>query len=616
LREAQPFHTALKYLSGALDYWRVRRSLEARGDALMRVIGPMLWPRLAPPYRRFLDRTVFIAITGSVGKTTTKDLVAGILAHRGDVTKTVQGGNQPVDIARSILRTRRRHRFSVHEVGVGKFGQPGIIDRAAALIRPSIAVVTTIGDDHIGAYGSREAIARDKGKIVEALSERGTAVLNADDPLVSAMRDRCRGRVLTYGRAHDAQVRIENVTCRWPQSLAFDVLHGGERVHVATRLYGEHSAGPALAALATAVAAGLPVAAAARALAEIPPTPQRMCPVVRNNVTFMRDDAKAPLWTLPATFEFLSSAEASQRILVIGTISDFSAKSRHVYLNAARRALAVADHVIFVGAHASHAIRARRHPHDNAVQAFNNLAAARAYVATVVRPGALVLLKGSNDDRLQLLMLDPFPANVGRMAASAASRPASDDELAFGIIGLGNDDHRYAGTRHNVGFACLDRLASRFGVTFATGEHAYVARVRLRGACVYLVKPRCVMNASGPALLRALSELRLEPDRSVLVHDDVDLDVGRVRGRILGGAGGHRGVRSVLEAFEDYRFARVKIGIGKPVAQCTLQDHVLGRFGPDEEELVSRGMDAGAEQALHLVGELQARLRASRALLA
>jgi PTH1 family peptidyl-tRNA hydrolase len=116
------------------------------------------------------------------------------------------------------------------------------------------------------------------------------------------------------------------------------------------------------------------------------------------------------------------------------------------------------------------------------------------------------------------------------------------------------------------------------------------------------------MNGSGPAVAYVVHELHLAPDRCILVHDEVDLDVGRVRGRVAGGAGAHRGVRSVLAAFEDFRFARVKIGIGRPPAGRSLEEHVLQRFDADEQATVDRAIEAGADQALLQLNELAARV--------
>ena len=603
----------LRRLARRLGYWQVRRALDQRTDAVMRQVGPRLWPRVAPLYRPWLRETVFIAITGSVGKTTTKELVAGILENRYAVAKTVQGGNQPVDIARAILRTRRRHRFAVHEVGVGRQGQDGVIDHSMSLIRPSIAVVTTVGDDHISAFGTREAIAGEKVKLVDALGRRGTAVLNADDPLVRAMRDRCRGQVILYGRGPDADVRAENVCAAWPSRLAFDVVHQGERTRVQTQLCGEHALTPALAAFATAVAAGMTIGEAATGLGRVPPTPHRMFAIERDGINYVCDDIKAPLWTLPAAFGFLASARAPRKVLVLGTISDYTGESRRVYLSVARQALEVAEQVIFIGPHASKVLKVRE-PDPTALKAFNTVDAAHDYLSATLARGDLVLLKGSPVDALDRLLAHRNPV-APPARPSAAAGPLGSAGNAYLVVGLGNPGARYEATRHNVGRTCVDRLATRLAVRWTREQFADVANARVGDVAVRLVKLDAEVNATGAALRRICEAEHVEPPRCILVHDDVDLAVGRVRGRLEGGGGGHRGVRSVLEAFEDNRFPRVKIGVGRPDAGVPLADYVLQPCRDSEQAAMRSALDAGGDQVLLLVREIEARQRRTEAAL-
>jgi aminoacyl-tRNA hydrolase len=596
-----------------MHYWEGRRALEQRTEAVMRQVGRSLWPRLAPLYRPWLRETIFVAITGSVGKTTTKELVAGILEDRYAVAKTVQGGNQPVDIARAILRTRRRHRFAVHEVGVGRQGQDGVIDRSMSLIRPAIAVVTSIGDDHISAFGTREAIAAEKAKLVEALDERGIAVLNADDRLVLAMRERCRGRVVLYGRGAHADVRAENVSAAWPSRLAFDVVYQEQRTHVQTQLCGEHALTAALAAFATAIAGGMTLEEAATGLARVPPTPRRMFPTARDGIDYLCDDIKAPLWTLPATLAFLAAARAPRKVLVLGTISDYTGESRRVYVAVARQALEVAEEVIFIGPHASKVLKVRK-PSANLLKAFNTVDAARDYLSTTLAPGDLVLLKGSLVDALDRLVVDRAPvATALRARPSAAGRPATDVGGAYVVVGLGNPGARYEGTRHNVGRACVDRLAARLAVNWTRDPFGHVADARIGDVAIRLVKLHAEVNCTGAALRRICEAEGIAPPRCILVHDDVDLAVGRVRGRLEGGGGGHRGVRSVLEMFEDNRFPRVKIGVGRPEPDVSLADYVLQPYPDTEQQALRSALDAGGEQVLRLVREIEARQRRTEA---
>ena len=156
-------------------------------------------------------------------------------------------------------------------------------------MKPRIGVVTNIGTDHISAFGSVEAIAAEKGKLIAALPSHGIAILNADDPNVLAMRSRCAGRVITYGLAPEAMVRAENVSAAWPERLSFTVCFDGQSHTVHTQLPGAHLVHCALAAVAVGLAMGLPLTFAVQAISTVPPFPRRMSPVIRDDgVTFIR----------------------------------------------------------------------------------------------------------------------------------------------------------------------------------------------------------------------------------------------------------------------------------------------------------------------------------------
>src|SRR5262245_23422003 len=367
----------------------VRRAAEWRISLASRRVAS--W--LAPLYRVGLRRVVFIGVTGSCGKSTTKELIAAVLSSRFSGHKTPGNQNLPGHIAEAIVRVRPWDEFCVVEVAAAIRGERIPLERPLGLVKPRIGVVTNIGTDHIAAFGSVEAIAAEKGKLIAALPSEGIAILNADDPNVIAMRSRCAGRIITYGLAPEAMVRAENVNAAWPERLSFTVCFNGESHAVRTQLPGAHLVHCALAAMAVGLAMGLPLAVAAQAIEAVPPYPYRMSPVFREDgVTFIRDDRKAPLWSIPAVLEFMKEARAQRKIVVIGTISDYTGNSDRTYVSVARQALAAADQVVFVGSRASKSLKARRHPEDDAVQAYPSAAAASARLREIFRSGDLVLL--------------------------------------------------------------------------------------------------------------------------------------------------------------------------------------------------------------------------------
>jgi PTH1 family peptidyl-tRNA hydrolase len=180
------------------------------------------------------------------------------------------------------------------------------------------------------------------------------------------------------------------------------------------------------------------------------------------------------------------------------------------------------------------------------------------------------------------------------------------------VVGLGNPGPRYGSTRHNLGFAVALHLAKRWcAEPWQAGCHSLLTAAQARGRRVWLARPQTFMNRSGTAVGELVAHSGVEIGRVVVVHDDLDLPLGRLRIRARGGHGGHNGVRSVLEALDSGEFVRLKLGIGRPAEGECVVDHVLSRFAPQEQAvlpgLLERAADAvesiiveGPERAMNL----------------
>lgn len=172
------------------------------------------------------------------------------------------------------------------------------------------------------------------------------------------------------------------------------------------------------------------------------------------------------------------------------------------------------------------------------------------------------------------------------------------------VIGLGNPGKEYAATRHNVGFRCVDHFAKKHSARFSrTGCRSRLAEVTLRGKQVVLAKPRTYMNLSGEAAVCLVRAYRIPPEDLILVYDDVDLPLGKVRVRSSGGPGGHNGMKSIVASLNTEGFPRVRVGIGRPESDgCSswsedaLIRYVLGRFTAEEGPVV--------EESISLVGDV------------
>ena len=177
--------------------------------------------------------------------------------------------------------------------------------------------------------------------------------------------------------------------------------------------------------------------------------------------------------------------------------------------------------------------------------------------------------------------------------------------MAQAVVGLGKPGPEYRNTRHNVGQRVVDALARRIHARFERdGAHA-VAHGRWQGETLHLIKPGSFMNVSGPPVARLARTLHLGPSDLVIVFDDLDLPLGKVRIRLKGSAGGHNGVRSLIAAFGTDELRRVKIGIGRPGRpgedRDQVSDHVLSPFYPEEHDAIATACDEAVDQVLKLV---------------
>ncbi|MCX5047545.1 MULTISPECIES: UDP-N-acetylmuramoyl-tripeptide--D-alanyl-D-alanine ligase [unclassified Streptomyces] len=206
-----------------------------------------------------------VALTGSAGKTSTKDLIAQVLQRKAPTVFTPGSLNNEIGLPLTALTATEETRFLVLEMGARGIGH---IRYLADLTPPKIGLVLNVGTAHIGEFGGREQIAQAKGELVEALPEDGAAILNADDPLVRAMAARTKAKVLFFGEADEADVRAENVRLTDTGQPAFRLRTPSGASDVTMRLYGEHHVSNALAAAAVAHELGMSAEEIATALSE------------------------------------------------------------------------------------------------------------------------------------------------------------------------------------------------------------------------------------------------------------------------------------------------------------------------------------------------------------
>lgn len=171
------------------------------------------------------------------------------------------------------------------------------------------------------------------------------------------------------------------------------------------------------------------------------------------------------------------------------------------------------------------------------------------------------------------------------------------------IVGLGNPGAAYQGTRHNIGFQSLDHLAEEHHVSFGDSKwNALIAKTSLCGEVVILAKPETYMNESGRAVGAIATYYRIPHEKIIVIHDDLDLALGRIKIVTGRGAGGHNGILSLISHLHDNNFVRIRVGIGRPDSFVPVKNYVLTKFNHEEQTLVTNEM-ASICQAIQLILE-------------
>ncbi|WP_246088122.1 UDP-N-acetylmuramoyl-tripeptide--D-alanyl-D-alanine ligase [Nocardioides albertanoniae] len=345
------------------------------------------------------DRLTVVAITGSQGKTSTKDMMEAVLSSAAPTVATSGSFNNELGVPLTMLRTEATTRFLVLEMGARHIGD---IADLTALVAPDIAVVTNVGRAHLGEFGSREAIATAKSELVRGLAVGGSAVLHADDPRVLAMGDLTAGPVLAFGAGERASVRVGDLALDRLGRPSFTLQHEppperGGKVVVTLPLVGAHWALNAAAAAAAGLAAGVALEQAAAALSTTSISKWRMeLRTLSNGAMLLDDSYNANPESTKAGLDALASIEAGRRIAVLGEMLELGETSRDAHHEIGTYAATKADLVVTVGgAAADIADGAGRR-----AVALSDNAAAIEWLRTHLAPGDAVLLKASRGARL------------------------------------------------------------------------------------------------------------------------------------------------------------------------------------------------------------------------
>jgi len=355
------------------------------------------YQNLAAHYRKSLPLTV-LAITGSNGKTSTKDFAAAVLARRFRVTKTQGNFNNHVGLPRTMLEATSQDEVAVWEIGMNHRGEVAMLAKLAA---PDTAIITNIGVAHIEFMGSREAIAAEKGALAQAIGAEGTVILNADDPFSEGIAARTSAKVIFAGTT-GGTVRASEIT-QSATGTNFTILEGAHRCRAQLPVPGLHMVQNALLAVAAGRVFGLSLEDCAAGLAAAPLTKARLQIKEIGGVQFIDDSYNANPDSMKAALRTLVELDADgKRIAVLGEMRELGEESARDHREVGETAAELGvDQLIAIGDMAAAIAEAARDAGLPNTSVVRSTSEAAQLLGEIAAPGDLILVKGSRAARTE-----------------------------------------------------------------------------------------------------------------------------------------------------------------------------------------------------------------------
>ena len=372
----------------------------ASPDALDPVIHAIA--KISSHVRSLMRGVEVIGITGSSGKTSTKDMIGQVLSHAATTHAPAGSQNNELGLPLTLLSAPQDVKYLVAEMGMRGLGH---ISYLCELAKPTIGVITNVGRAHIGEVGSIEGIAKAKSELVKAIQPSGVVVLNADDERVIAMREFTEATVFTYGFSSTADVRAENLQLTAYGSYTFELVYRGERIPASIPMLGEHNVLNALAAAAVGIAVGMEVTDIALALTTLKLMSKWRMEVhqIPGNVTIINDAYNANPESMAAALETLTAIPATGRTFsILGKMHELGDDSDAIHAQIAKLAIELGvSQVVAVG----EAAKTYGLPETKGQKSvwLPDFDSACDYIVNEVNSGDVLLFKASRAEQFELL---------------------------------------------------------------------------------------------------------------------------------------------------------------------------------------------------------------------
>lgn len=343
----------------------------------------------------------FVGITGSVGKTSTKEMVACALGVKYNVLKNEGNLNNEIGVPLTIFKLNSSHEAAVVEMGMSGFGEISIL---TSIVRPRVGIITNIGISHIEKLGSRQNILRAKLELLEGLQQGGLLVLNGDDVMLSGVKGLLTQRTVSYGLEEGVDYQAYNIQSHGENGIDFDVTVEGTDYTIHVPSPGVHNVYNALAAVAAGHELGIPMEELAGGISQFSPGKMRLNIIKANGLKVINDAYNSSPQSVKAALDVLEELEADRKIAVLGDMLELGEWSTQAHLETGRQAAdKKLDYIVTIGSGASNIARGAVEAGfaSGRIASYQSNTEALEHLLKILQQGDAILVKGSRGMKME-----------------------------------------------------------------------------------------------------------------------------------------------------------------------------------------------------------------------